>query len=327
VVVLAREDPSLEARVVARRALVYADGPDPALDRPAHVRAASGLAWVAGRLAVIQDDANFLAIVDPATGRADAVLLPAGPGGRRQLSKAEKLDLEACVALPPDPRGAPGLLAFGSGSTPRRERVALARFPPDGEPERTLIEAPAVYASLRAAREFAGSALNVEGAALVPGGALRLFNRGNGAPRAGVPPVDATCDIDLGDLLDHLLRGAPPPPPRAIVRYDLGAISGVRLTFTDAEAFCDAILYAAVAEDTPDPIRDGPIAGAAVGMIDASGRAARFARLRDRAGAPLAEKIEGIASAPREGRLFAVTDRDEPGAPSELLEIALAGPW
>ena len=64
-----RHDPSRGARVVARAPLLYERGPDAALDRPAHMRAGSALvALPDARLAVIQDDACFLAVIDP--GRA-----------------------------------------------------------------------------------------------------------------------------------------------------------------------------------------------------------------------------------------------------------------
>ena len=48
----ARPDPSLAARVVRSVPLLYAAGADPSLDRPAHVRAASGMARVGDRVAV-----------------------------------------------------------------------------------------------------------------------------------------------------------------------------------------------------------------------------------------------------------------------------------
>ena len=44
----AEQDDRCSARVVSRRGLFYRAGADPALDRPAHVRAASGVAWVRG---------------------------------------------------------------------------------------------------------------------------------------------------------------------------------------------------------------------------------------------------------------------------------------
>src|ERR1700750_1025366 len=81
----ARFDPALTARVVRSLPLFYAQGADVALDRPAHVRSASGLVRVDGQVAVIQDDANFVALVDPATGRARAITLAAGAQGRLQF--------------------------------------------------------------------------------------------------------------------------------------------------------------------------------------------------------------------------------------------------
>ena len=109
----------------------YAAGADAAIDRPAHVRAASGLAWVGdshGRIAVIQDDANFVALVDPATGAAEAIVLASGHEGLRQFddargNKAHKLDLEALATVADGTRTL--LLAFGSGSSARRESVLV----------------------------------------------------------------------------------------------------------------------------------------------------------------------------------------------------------
>ena len=96
----AHHDPSLSATVVSRRELHYTDGPDASLDRPAHVRAGSGIVRLGARLLVVQDDTSFLAVVDG--DRVHGVPLPAGPGGRRQFSEAlgnkkDKLDLEACL--------------------------------------------------------------------------------------------------------------------------------------------------------------------------------------------------------------------------------------
>src|SRR5699024_1302302 len=69
--VKARVEPSLGARVIGRTPLLYERGADTHHDRPAHVRAGSALARLGTRkLAVIQDDACFVAVpegvVDPA---------------------------------------------------------------------------------------------------------------------------------------------------------------------------------------------------------------------------------------------------------------------
>jgi len=198
---VARSDATLSARIVRTVPLRYAAGPDAATDRPAHVRAASGLARFRGWVAVVQDDANFVALVQPGDGRAGQITLPAGESGVRQFddlrgNKRFKLDLEACVAV--RDRGGETLLAFGSGSSPLRERIVVVR-----EAETRTVEASAFYAGLRQERGFSGSELNVEGAIEIDGD-LRLFNRGNGAPVQGRLPVDATCDVRLAELLDYV---------------------------------------------------------------------------------------------------------------------------
>lgn len=321
------KDPELRARVVRSIPLLYTDGADPALDRPPHVRAASGIAWIGGVLAVVQDDSNFIALVDPQTTHVHAMTLPAGPGGVRLFgtdrgNKQFKLDLEASVALPDGPGEM--LVAFGSGSTPRRERIVLVRGIPEA-PWVEVCDASAFYALLRAAHEFSGSEMNVEGAAWRDG-RLLLFNRGNGAPVDGRQPVDATCEVDWERLRAHLLdRDAPAPAPERITRYELGDIDGWRLTFTDASVVGDALLFAATAEASPNTYDDGPVAGSALGIIDGSG--ARWAVIEDASGGRFDGKVEGIAPGVRRGTMLVVIDRDDPHLPSELCEVELGGAW
>lgn len=327
----ARHDPALRARVVRMVPLLYAEGADDALDRPAHVRAGSGLAWVGGALAVIQDDAHFLALVDPATGLCRAVTLPAGEGGLRQFddvrgNKRFKLDLEGCAAVP-DAGGRETLVAFGSGSTRRRERVLLVEGLMEGDARVELRDASGFYAGLRDTAEFAGSELNVEGAAWRDG-RIVLLNRGNGAPSAERGAVDAVCEVDWAALRAHLADPAahPPPAPERVVQYALGEIDGWRLGFTDAAAVGDALVYTATAEASPNAVDDGPVAGSALGIIGADGEA-RWTVLVDAEGAGFDAKVEGVARGPRPGTVYVVVDRDDPHRPSELCEVELAGEW
>ncbi|MBW3655120.1 MAG: hypothetical protein KY444_03380 [Gemmatimonadetes bacterium] len=318
-------DPALHARVARSIPLLYTEGADPACDRPAHVRAGSGIAWIGGLLAVVQDDANFIALVDPRTNGVRAVALPPGEGGVRLFgtdrgNKQFKLDLEACVTLPAD--DGEMLVAFGSGSTPARERIVLVRGIPEA-PSVEVCDASAFYALLRAAGEFSGSEMNVEGAAWRDG-RLLLFNRGNGAPVEGREPVDATCEVDWPRLRAHLRDAdAPPPAPERIARYELGEIDGWRLTFTDGTVVGDALLFAATAEASPNTYDDGPVAGSAVGIIDGSG--ARWAVIGAAAGGRFDGKVEGIAPGSRPGTVLVVIDRDDPHLPSELCEVELGG--
>lgn len=322
-------DPALDVVVRAPRALRYAAGADEALDRPAHVRAGSAAAWVGPRLAIVQDDAHFLALVDPRDPSAEVASFPlaAGDGGLRQFddlrrNKKHKLDLEACVVVPaPD---GPVLLAFGSGSTPRREQILVARGLASEAPDVRLVPAPSLYAALRACTAFSGSELNVEGAARV-GERVRLFNRGNGAPRGELLPVDATCDVAIEALLDHLDGRAAAPSIADVTQYDLGAIDGVRLGFTDAVALGDRVFYLAAAEASPDAYRDGPVTGVAVGVID--GDRVRQARVRTDEG-PFLGKAEGLAFDPDDPRKgYLVIDRDAPLEPAEIWAFELLGNW
>src|SRR5690349_6911058 len=168
----ARHDPTLSARVVRRVETRYADGADAAIDRPAHVRAASGIAWVGASLAVIQDDAHFIALVDPTTGLAESVSLPRGPGGRRLFddgrgNKAEKTDHEAVTVMASG--DGPLLVALGSGSMRRRESIALVTGLDRRRPDVRSIVTPRFYAGLRDWVALAGSEVNVEGAITVEG--------------------------------------------------------------------------------------------------------------------------------------------------------------
>lgn len=324
-------DPALSATITARIPLCYAEGPSSDLDRPAWVRSGSGLAWVPGGLAILQDDANFIGVYDPSTGRTRSIVLPAGEGGLRQFddlrgNKRYKLDLEACVAVG-DGEGTV-LLAFGSGSTARREHVVMVDRWEHELPRVRSVATPELYRSLRSEASFAGSELNIEGAVRL-GNTLRLFSRGNGAPRDGRRPVNATCDLDL-DVLRRYLQspmGGVPPAPTNVVQYQLGAVGGVGLGFTDASVRGGTIFYTATAEISPDATQDGPVVGSALGVIDADGTP-RWAPLTGARGEDLAIKVEGVADAPgAETGLYIVLDGDDPGAASELCRVELTGPW
>jgi hypothetical protein len=327
----AAADPTLAAVVVSRVPLLYSEGADATLDRPAYVRAGSSLARTRDGVALVQDDANFVAIVEPQSGRARAIALPAGKGGRRLFdrlrgNKKHKLDLEACVTV--DEEGGTLLIAFGSGSRKRREKVALVRYCESAHPDVTVVHLPLLYAALRREEAFAGSQMNIEGAIHV-GDRLRLFGRGNGAPRDGVQPVNATCDLAWPTVLAHLRAPdrSPPPAPTDIIRYELGELRGVPLGFTDAAVWRDATIYSAAAEDSPDVIRDGRVAGSAIGVIDAAGRT-RWAPLTEPSGDIFEGKVEGLLPADGErDRVFVVVDADDPEAASLLCTVELRGPW
>ncbi len=103
--ITARHDPALKARIVRRVPLFYGDDPDPTIERLPYVRAGSSLTCFHEYIAVVQDNANFVALINLSTGRAQSLALPAGSHGSRifdddHANKELKFDLEVCV----DPR-------------------------------------------------------------------------------------------------------------------------------------------------------------------------------------------------------------------------------
>lgn len=328
--VKAERDDTIAAVVVDQRPLMYRDGADSRTDRPAHIRAGSGLAAVPGGIALVQDDTNFIVVLDPAGEHRFTLTLPEGEGGLRQFDDARgnkkyKLDLEACVTV--EGRGETWMLALGSGSKKRREQVAIVRGWSAQAPSVSLVHAPLLYDRLRREHAFAGSELNIEGAIAI-GDSVRLFGRGNGEVRGELRPINATCDLDVAALIAHLEapESAPPPAPENITPYELGASGHVAYTFTDATVWGKAMLYCAAAEASPDATRDGPVGGSAVGIID--GARARWTPVTHPGGARYDGKIEGVTALQgADDRVFAVVDTDDPAAASRLLTIELRGSW
>lgn len=326
----ASRDRRLAAQIVAKRSLLYEAGADLALDRCGYVRAASGVAFVSGRLAIVQDDANFVALYDPVTHAIAAITLPAGLGGARQFdkergNKKHKLDFEACFAAPFE--GSDALYVVGSGSSQARESWVLVTLDASGMGSARLFTLPRLYRALREHPTFAGSELNLEGAAFL-GSHVRLFQRANGLPHQGRTALDATCDVSLAALIELMgsPESAPVPALERVRHYDLGDIDGVRLTFTDGHAIEGGrVLFLASAEASPNAIDDGEVRGTAVGVLEPDG-SARLTLLRDEHDKPCRDKAEGIALSARDRTIaFVVFDPDDHTRASSLAEVRLDG--
>jgi hypothetical protein len=318
------------ARILSARPLLYDEGADAALDRPAHVRAASGITWAqtpeGERLVVCQDDAAFIGLLEPRTGRVRARALPAGPGGFRQFGKArnnkmDKLDLEAACMVPSP--GGPRAWLLGSGSAPVREvivEVDVAR----AEGAVRVCPVPALFAALRAHDALAGAELNLEGACVV-GADLVLLQRGNGAGG-----VNAVARVALEEAR-ALAEGRPAALTSLRVdRVELPLSDGVPLTFTDAErvtfAGGDAVLFLAAAEASPNAIDDGEVVGCALGVLVLTPApcVVAWAPIVEADGTKSVRKPEGIALEPSvRGRAWLVVDMDDERAPSQLCEVEL----
>lgn len=334
--------PALKAQVTARRPMVYEEGPCKVEDRPPHVRAASGLSAFNEYIAVIQDDANWLALID-IDEKVTAVPLPPGPSGARLFSKSrgnrkDKYDLEACITIP----GTEGheLIGFSSGSRTGRDWILRVREVPaalrSSSPAKPgleqigsafgaeFLDAQPFYNSMRSNFDFCGAGLNIEGAVTLDDKRILLFQRGNAKRTGDLEPVDATAELSWAALCAHL--AAPDrvaPPALSDVRvYELGSLDGVRLTFSDAELLPRGrILFSASAEDEGT----GRIAGSVLGVIEADG-SALWTELLDEKGQAFQGKIEGLTLDLRNAsKVHFVIDDDDEDVPSEMFEAVLSG--
>lgn len=216
-------------------------------------------------------------------------------------------------------------MALGSGSS--NQRRSIVQLNKDGLV--TISSANELYQLFDQTVDFSGSELNIECAVAMGNGLIRLFNRGNGAPRNKHLAVNASCDLSGAELFTYLETPAHSPMPRLanLQRYDLGGIEGKPLSFTDACIAHERLLYCACSEASPDARTDGAVTGSAIGQLDGNGNG-RWIELRDRQGQVVLEKVEGIcAMAGNWTGLYGVLDTDDPTRPTELCEIRLSGDW
>lgn len=283
------------------------------------VRAASAIASFGGGWLVAQDDATHAAWLRT-DGTAPVRVLPAVDGhdvfSSAAGTKHLKPDFEAaCEVRVGDGFG---VLLLGSGSTPARMRSSLVTLGADGT-DFVAADLTGLYMAVAHALGTPEGQLNLEGACR-HGDWLRWFQRGN--PVAGVP--SASIDVDVHGLL---LAATGRLAPEAVVidavrRYDVRAESGIWLSVTDAVALPDGrILLSAAAEDTVNPVDDGPVVAAALALVDGE-RVEAVAALPRRGDA--IQKIEGLALEGADHncvRLLAVTDADDPDTPSTMLHL------
>jgi hypothetical protein len=223
------QDPALGARLASLRDV---DG----------VRAGSALLTVGDRLLVVGDDAHAVAWIDPVTG---AVTHQPLAGDGRRLEKSRKPDYEAAF------RDGDDVWLLGSGSL--SNRWLATRLSRPGEERATAHDLTALFVALTAAL---GEAPNIEGAVVVDG-VLRLCHRATGRS------PDVLIDLSVNVLHDGRARVL------RTVTVEPAVLGGVPAHLTDLAALADGRLaFLAAAEDTDDPVLDGPVAGAAFGVID-----------------------------------------------------------
>lgn len=279
-----------------------------------HLSAASGLVCAHGRAYVIADDAQHLAVFhDLASAGELHRLLPGDLPVPKPARKRLKADLETLFLLPSMGRSkGRSLVALGSGSRPNRNTGVVIPLGAAGAPLRAIhrFDLQALYEPLR---EALGE-VNIEGAMLLDGG-FALLNR-SVAGRTD----NALARYPLRALLD-LMDGQGSGPGRAVApisiqRFELGALDGVPLGFTDAAALpAGGWLFSAAAEDTTSSYADGRCVGSVLGVVAAQGGGVTLHRLAT------TDKVEGLALrvAGRRIDVCMVTDADDPARASALL--------
>jgi hypothetical protein len=297
---------SPRAVVVARRPLRYRRGADPSMDRPAWVRAASGLAWWGHNLVVVQDDAAFLGFVDPDTGLVADLPLREGHGGRRVFdaglgNKQHKPDFEIVFVVDGH------LVALGSGGPLAARRTALWWTPGASGP--VEVGTRALAEALTTRHLPAGSALNLEGGEVWDGRVV-LGQRGGdrGAP-------DQLLFMDQAGF-SRWLAAPDDVPPTEEVTLELGAVDGLALHLTDLTTDRH---FSAAAEDTTSFYDDGEVVGSVIGRLGPTAPE-WVARVVEADGTPTRDKVEGLVPA-GDGWFWAVTDPDDPDRPGELLHL------
>jgi hypothetical protein len=173
---------------------------------------------------------------------------------------------------------------------------------------------------------------NLEGACVI-GDHLRWFQRGD--RRRGV--VDASIDVDLAALLAAVGGDIDPAtvPFGDVRRYDLSVLGdledapggAVPLGITDAVTLDDRrVLVSAAAEDTDDPVADGPVSAAALAVLDGEEAVAWTLLPADASGAvPQVEGLAILTASTDALELLAVVDVDDPNLASPVLHLTVHG--
>lgn len=229
--------------------------------------------------------------------------------------KRSKPDLEALVLLPPFSDYSHGaLFAIGSGSTKHRERGALLPLDEHGQVHGSprVLDLSRLFVPMH---KHVGD-FNIEGAVIV-GDRLMLLQRGNKGDG-----INALVSVELSRVLLSIETGDAIGEMTFDMHVcDLGSISGIPFTFTDAAALPDGrIVFSAIAEDTENSYLDGACVGAAIGILAADRRLQKLERLQPGA------KVEGVHARPDANRLqlLLVTDADDAAVPASLYAGELA---
>ncbi len=284
-----------------------------AAGRPGFVSAASGLVQIGDFLHVIADDELTIATFNRSAPNQPGRLLTLLPGrlsDKPKARKREKPDWEALLLLPANPAYPHGaLMAFGSGSTERRQQAVVIGLDADGSltGEVTTYSVAGFYGAV--ARKL--DELNVE-AVFLRGDRIHFVSRGNRSH-----PISTVVSCETQAWFAWLTDPARPLPAMTLTSIKLPSLDDVVASVSDAVALTDGWLATAIAEATDDSYHDGACVGAALARFDDKHRLVGWWPLAERV------KVEGLVIAGSE--LLLVNDPDDASVPAELFSCPLPG--
>ncbi len=235
------------------------------------------------------------------------------------IPKKTKHDLEGSVIGKIN--GQEYLLAFGSGSSPRREMLMMVDIHHKATDRKVPLNR--LYSALRTKYELSDEALNIEGAAVCKE-RLYLFLRKKNM-------VISMKWMDFEQYIIDPLEGS--IPASASEYLMLPKHSGVSAGFSGATEIIykgeEAIMFCASLEHTPNHIDDGPVFGSYMGIMrpDKKGKMEIEALeiIKNEKGKILKEKIESIAiisSDTTNYKTLIVSDNDN--GMSRLFEVSIS---
>jgi hypothetical protein len=249
----------------------------------------SGLEVTGDSMYIISDNAPAYYKMDLRTMKYEHFPIKGFTGNGYIIPKKNKHDLEGSVIGKVN--GEEYLMAFGSGSSPRREMLLLIDI--HHKKEDRKIPLARLYNALRTKYDLSNEALNIEGAA-VCNKKLYLFLR----------KKNMIISMRWADFEQYILNPGEGAIPATGSQYlMLPKHSGVSAGFSGATEVRykgkEAIMFCASLEHTPNAIDDGPVFGSYIGVMtpQENGQMEIEALdiIRNKDGNILKEKIESLA--------------------------------
>lgn len=266
-------------------------------DSKPYISAASGLIKKGNEFFLVSDNERHIFSLNPVEPHLKAFeILKVKASKEKTDKKVDKPDFESLAWLTPaewPPYGA--IVAWPSASTPQRMKAVLAPFYMDGSFGKPIESdiLPLAYRLQSDAKE-----LNMEGI-LIRDGKVFFFQRGN-APKS----KNGIAEMSLANWTRGMKNG----DWSGKVKFDsikLGSMSGVDLTFSDADWTSYGLIALATAEDSGSAVTNGTTYGTVLVRI-VEGKSQILAKFDQTV------KLEGIVAeeTPQGLELYLVDDSD-----------------